>query len=259
LIYHLGQYVPGRTFLHRMDPRLKLAALVALSLCILRTDALAAAWITLGLLATAFASRVPPRRILEALLPILPFLGILFLLHLLFTEGAPVWRGLPVPSREGLEKGLIVSWRFLNLILAAALLTQTSSPSELAQGIEWLLSPLRILRVPYQDIGLMICLALRFVPTLLEEYERIKEAQVSRGLDLRTGSLGVRLRKLSGMIIPLGLSVFRRADELTAAIEGRGYAHGRRTYLRELRFSRVDGAALFVVALFVLGMEVIRS
>ena len=259
MIYHLGQYVPGRTFLHRMDPRFKLAALVALSLCILRTDELAAAWITLGLLATAFASRIPPRRILKALLPILPFLGLLFLLHLLFTEGTPVWRGLPVPSREGFEKGLIVSWRFLNLILAAALLTQTSSPSELAQGIEWLLSPLKILRIPSQDIGLMISLALRFVPTLLEEYERIKEAQISRGLDLRAGSLTVRLRKLSGMVIPLALSVFRRADELAAAIEGRGYAHGQRTYLRELRFSRVDGVALFLIALFVLGLEAIRS
>lgn len=241
-----------------MDPRVKLAILVALSLYILRTETLAAAWITLGLLATAFAARIPPRRILRALVPILPFLGLLFLLHLLFTEGTPVWRSLPAPTHEGFGKGLIVSWRFLNLILAAALLTQSSSPSELAQGIERLLSPLRILRIPSQDLGLMISLALRFVPTLLEEYEKIKEAQVSRGLDLRAGSLVVRLRKLSGMVIPLALSVFRRADELAAAIEGRGYVHGRRTYLRELRLSRVDGVALIFVALFILGLQGLR-
>lgn len=104
----------------------------------------------------------------------------------------------------------------------------------------------------------MISLALRFVPTLLEEYEKIKEAQVSRGLDLRAGSLVVRLRKLSGMVIPLALSVFRRADELAAAIEGRGYVHGRRTYLRELRLSRVDGVALIFVALFILGLQGLR-
>lgn len=250
--------MPGHSFLHRMDPRVKLATLVLLSLYILRTDAVAAAWITLGLLATAFASRVPPRHILKALLPILPFLALLFLLHLLFTEGTPVWRGLPVPSREGLQRGLIVGWRFLNLILAAALLTQTSSPSELAHGIEWLLSPLKILRIPSQDVGLMISLALRFVPTLLEEYDKIKEAQIARGLDLRAGSLTVRLRKLSGLVIPLALGVFRRADELAAAIEGRGYAHGHRTYLRELRFSRADGAAMFLIVLFVLGLEAMR-
>jgi energy-coupling factor transporter transmembrane protein EcfT len=163
-----------------------------------------------------------------------------------------------VPSQEGVEKGLIVSWRFFNLVLAAALLTQSSSPSELAQGIEWFLSPLRFLRIPSQDVGLMISLALRFVPTLLEEYERIREAQVSRGLDLRAGSLAVRIRKISGTVIPLALSVFRLADELAAAIEGRGYVHGRRTYLRDLRFTGVDRTALIVIALFTLGLQALR-
>jgi energy-coupling factor transporter transmembrane protein EcfT len=254
----LGQYVSGQSFLHRMDPRVKLVAVVALSLCILRTDTPGAVLSTLCLLAVALASRIAPRLILRALLPVVPFLVLLFLLHSLFTEGTSIVRDFPFPSREGLVTGLLVAWRFFNLILAAALLTLTTSPSELALGIERLLSPLHFLRIPSHHVGTMISLALRFVPSLLEEYERIKEAQTARGLNLRNGSPATRLRKLSGLVVPLALGIFRRADELVAAIEGRGYGQGRRTHLRELRFSRSDGAALCVIVLLILALGVLR-
>jgi energy-coupling factor transporter transmembrane protein EcfT len=134
----------------------------------------------------------------------------------------------------------------------------TTSSSDLVSGIERLLRPLRFLRIPSHDIAIMISVALRFVPTLLEEVERVKEAQVARGADFAYGGPVKRLRKMASLVIPLILCTFRRADELALAMEGRGYQRGPRTYLRELKLSRADYAALLVVSAFLVGVEALR-
>ena len=159
---------------------------------------------------------------------------------------------------EGLERGVLVTWQFIALVVSAAVLTMTTAPSELVGGFEKLLRPFNRLGVPSHDIAVMVSISLRFVPTLLEEVERMKEAQMARGADFASGGLVRRLKKMATLVIPLILCTFRRADELALAMEGRSYHRGPRTYLRELKFSRFDYAALLFIAAFLIGVEAIR-
>jgi energy-coupling factor transporter transmembrane protein EcfT len=159
---------------------------------------------------------------------------------------------------EGLGLGAAVTWQFVALVVSAAVLTMTTAPSELVGGFERLLRPFNRLGVPSHDIAIMVSVALRFVPTLLEEVERMKEAQAARGADFAGGGLIRRLRKMATLVIPLILCTFRRADELALAMEGRGYHRGPRTYLRELKFTRADYAALLAVTAFLAGVEALR-
>jgi energy-coupling factor transporter transmembrane protein EcfT len=144
---------------------------------------------------------------------------------------------------------LLISWQFLTLALSGAILTMTTSPSDLVCGLEHLLSPLRHIRIPVQDIAVMVSMALRFVPTLLEEYDRIKTAQMARGAEVETGRFDRKMKSLAALLMPLMVSAFRRADELAEAMEIRGYARGPRTTLHQLRFGREETVALIVLGL----------
>jgi energy-coupling factor transporter transmembrane protein EcfT len=180
---------------------------------------------------------------------------LIFLMHLFLTEGRPLLSLAPLPLRitqEGLVQGAYVTWQFACLVIVAAILTMTTLPSDLVGGIERLLRPLQRVGIPSQDIAVMISMALRFIPMLLEEYERLRMAQMARGADFTTGSLALRIRALVALTVPLLLSAFRRADELALAMEARGYQRGPRTTLRELKLTGVDYAAFAVMAVFVL-------
>jgi energy-coupling factor transporter transmembrane protein EcfT len=166
---------------------------------------------------------------------------------------------LPVRiTREGLLRGIYVTWQFAGLILAAAVLTRSTSPSELVGGIERLLRPLSRVGIPSQDLAVMIAMALRFMPMLLEEYDRLRMAQMARGADFTTGSLALRTRAVAALAVPLLLSAFRRADELAVAMEARGYRRGPRTTLRELVFSGHDLGAFAVIGILILATTVLR-
>lgn len=252
---HLGQYIPGRSILHRLDPRVKIVAVLLLSIMILNGSALTDGIISLFLIGLVSISRLTLPQVLRALRPVAFFFLLLFLLHLLFTEGTPIPPFPPwplTPTHEGLLGGIAVTVKFVLLVLSAALLTMTTSPTRLVNGMERLLRPLRVFGVPSHDIATMISIALRFVPTLLEEIDRTKEAQMARGADFKKGHLLKRVRSASSLLIPVLLNAMRRADELATAMEGRGYKGGTRTYMWDLRMSRGDYAAVGVVLVLTL-------
>jgi energy-coupling factor transporter transmembrane protein EcfT len=163
-------------------------------------------------------------------------------------------------TREGLVQGAYVTWQFAGLVIGAAILTMTTLPSDLVGGIERLLRPLSRIGIPSQEIAVMVAMAFRFMPMLLEEYERLRMAQMARGADFATGGITDRIRAVALLAVPLMLSAFRRADELIMAMEARGYRRGPRTSLHELRMTGTDLAACAVMAGFVLlnvGLRVI--
>ncbi len=251
----LGQYLPGETIIHHLDPRVKILSVVALSILIFGATPAEILLISAFLIAVILAARMTPSQALGALRPVAVFMAMIFLVHLLFTDGRPLLSLAPLPVRitqEGLFRGIYVSWQFAGLVLAAAVLTLTTPPSDLVGGIERLFRPLSRVGVPSQDLAVMIAMALRFMPMLLEEYDRLRMAQMARGADFSTGSVVLRARAVAALAVPLLLSSFRRADELAVAMEARGYRRGPRTTLRELLFSGCDLGAFAVMVSFFL-------
>ena len=252
---NLGQYRPGDTVLHRLDPRVKICAVMALSLLIFAATPVGIALISLFLAVLIRTARLTLTQTAAALKPVAFFMAVIFLMHLFTTEGEPLFAFsfLPVTiTREGLARGAQVTWQFAGLVIGAAILTMTTLPSDLVGGIERLLRPLSRVGVPSQEIAVMIAMALRFMPMLLEEYDRLRMAQTARGADFSTGGVTDRMRAVALLAVPLLLSAFRRADELVTAMEARGYRRGPRTMLRELRMTGTDVAAFAVMAAFVL-------
>jgi energy-coupling factor transporter transmembrane protein EcfT len=251
----LGQYLPGDTVIHRLDPRVKILSVVALSILIFAATPAEILLISAFLIAVIRSTRMTPVQALGALRPVAVFMAMIFLVHLLFTEGPPILSLTPLSVRitqEGLVRGIYVTWQFAGFVLGAAVLTRSTPPSDLVAGIERLLRPLSRVGIPSQDLAVMIAMALRFMPMLLEEYDRIRMAQMARGADFTTGNLALRTRAVASLAVPLLLSAFRRADELAVAMEARGYRRGPRTTLRELALSRRDLEAFAVMAAFFL-------
>jgi energy-coupling factor transporter transmembrane protein EcfT len=249
----LGEYVPADTIIHRLDPRVKILSVVALSPVVFGAKGVQIALISAFLAAIIGTARMTPTEAFRALKPVAVFMAMIFLVHLLFTEGRPLLTLFPLPlriTREGLAQGLTVTWQFAVLVLSAAVLTRTTPPSGLVGGIERLLRPFRLIGIPSQDIAVMIAMGLRFMPMLLEEYDRLRMAQMARGADFSAGSLAQRKRAVAALAVPLLLSAFRRADEIVVAMEARGYRRGERTTLRELVFSGCDLAAFVSLAAF---------
>jgi len=243
-MYRMGYYIPGDTFLHRLDPRTKIWCAILLSLVILRGQTLASLVLpTLLSLTLVALSGIPPAKIAQSLKPIRPFVLIFFFVHLFFTPGSPfppfpIWR--IEATHEGLIKGLLVCWQFSLLVFNGTLLTMTTSPSEFMCAIERALRPLKIIRVSSHEVALMISIALRFVPTLLMEIDRMKQAQEARGACFRGGALRERLRAHISVLVPLTLKTLNRAEALITAMEARGYTREGRTYLTQLRLSALD-------------------
>lgn len=258
-VYKLGQYTPGGSCVHKMHPLSKIIVVIALSIIIFRAGAFVLAAVGGFLAAIMLLSRLTVKYVLKAIRPALPFFALLFLVHLFCTGGTPI---PPFPlwhvsiTYEGLRQGALLVWRFVLLVLSASLLTMVTSPSELIIGMERLLKPLRFLGISSSDLAVMLSLALRFMPALLEEIDRIREARLARGADFNKGSLLKRTKAITSLAIPLTLNTFRRAEELAAAMEARGYRRGPRTYLKELTMAPLDyiviGAAVIAgVASFI--------
>ncbi|HOF05531.1 MAG TPA: energy-coupling factor transporter transmembrane component T [Syntrophales bacterium] len=252
-----GLFLPPATApaspLRVVDPRVKILTVVVLSVLIIQAAAGDIIFISLFLGLLIRLSGASPREIGRALKPIAVFTALLFLLHLFFTPGRALFfiPGLKVSiSREGLTEGALVAWRFGALVTAGALLTITTPPSELVAALEKLLRPLRALRIPVQDLAIMAAMALRFTPTFLEEYHRMKAARLARGGGLPGESLPRRLRTAMHLGAAIILSAFRRAEDLAAAMEARGYARGPRTSLREMKLRRGDYTAAAVMVSF---------
>lgn len=249
----VGQFYPGRSVLHGLDPRAKVVATAVFVLGLFLVDS-AAGFLVAGAatLVLVGASRVPARAFLGLMRPIAFIVGLTFVFQVLFLREGPVlveWGFLEV-HEDGLRLGLLLAARILILVTAAGLLTATTAPVALADGLEDLLSPLKRFRFPAHEVAMMMTIALRFIPTLGEEAEKISRAQAARGADFTSGGLLKRARALVPILVPLTVGAFRRADELAEAMESRGYRGGiGRVRYRELRFRARDAAALVLVAL----------
>ena len=257
----LGQYFPGNSPIHRLDPRTKLIFLIVYIVALF----VASNWVSYGLvmafLVTVIAiSKIPPKSILRGMKPLLLILVFTGILNLFFTAGETVlvsfW-GIVI-TLEGLVRAIFMVLRILMLITGTFLLTYTTSPIALTDGLEALLNPLKKLRLPVHELAMMMCIALRFIPTLIEETDKIMSAQKARGADFESGKLMQRVKALVPILVPLFISAFRRADELATAMECRCYQGGEgRTKMKLLRYKRVDFMAfltgiLLLAAVFTL-------
>jgi len=248
----IGQFLPGSSALHRLDPRVKLLltfAYIILLFCTSNFAGIAAA--VVFLLICYRISRLAPALILKSLKPIVPVVVFTALLNIFFVEGTEIFRLGPIaPTWEGLWTGLLMATRVIALIAGSSLLTYTTSPMALTDAIERLLMPLSKLRFPVHELAMMMTIALRFIPTLIEETDKIISAQKARGADMESGSLIHRAKALIPILIPLFISAFRRADELALAMECRCYRGGDgRTRLKTLTLGRVDALAVLAFAL----------
>jgi biotin transport system permease protein/energy-coupling factor transport system permease protein len=251
----IGRYIAGESFVHQMDPRVKIISIIVLSLVILSGELFILSALSALLFLTVLLSRLPMRGFYETLRPTAFFLLFLFLLHLFFTPGRPLpffplWK--VTVTHEGLWAGLQITWRFALLLMWAATLTMTTPPSEMIGGIERIFRPFRFLGVPSHDIALMVSMAVRFVPVLREQIDTAKTAQLARGADFATGSLRRRSRAVSRLMWPVIAGTIRRADHLATAIEARGYSGRPRTLMREMRLSNSDYTVMAVISGMVL-------
>lgn len=255
-MFNLGFYIPGESPVHRLDPRVKIISVIVLSIVIFQSGPLSVLPVSLVLGGLVFLAGIGPAQVLRSLRPVALFFLCIFLLHLFFTPGRPLFQmpGITI-SHEGLATGSLLTWKFVCLIVAAMVLTATTLPSELVSGIERLLRPLKFLGVNSHDAAMMISLALRFVPALIGEYERIRTAQAARGMDFGKGGLRGRIRGIANLALPLTVNSFLRAEEIAAAMESRGYARGHRTYLRELKLRTADYGAIVLVLAFSLCIQ----
>ncbi len=240
----IGRYVPGSSLLHKMDPRAKLS-LVFLFVCIVFIANNTVTYTILGaytLLLVAL-SRVQPRFLFNGLKPILFLIVFTFLLHIFFTkEGEILWDfGWLEIYEGGLRQGIYISLRFTFLILITTLLTLTTSPISLTDGLEQMLSPFKKVNLPVHELALMMSISLRFIPTLMDETGKIMKAQAARGVDFTTGPIKERIKSVVPLLVPLFVSSFKRAEELAIAMEARGYRGGEgRTKYRVLSWGIID-------------------
>ena len=255
----IGQYFPGDSFLHRMDARVKILLLLILLIEVfVFTSApvyLLMTGITFLLIMT---SKVPVRMVLRSLKPLWWIILFTFVLHLFSHPGREIYRIWQfVITQEGVEQGALISVRLMLLIILSTLLTFTTSPLKLTDALESLLSPFKRLGLPAHELAMMMTIALRFIPTLISETDKIMKAQQSRGADFVTGSIMSRLKNMVPILVPLFLSAFRRADDLALAMEARCYRWGEgRTRMKEMKLGRLDYVAIGVFAVLSVGLGV---
>jgi energy-coupling factor transport system permease protein len=250
----IGQYFPGDSIIHRLDPRFKIV--ITLLYIIMLFSGGNYICLTVGAVFTFGAillSRIPLKMFFKSVKPLVIFLVITAFLNLfLMTTGDVLWewKFLKITDK-GLETSIFMIVRIVLLVMGSSLLTYTTSPITLTDAIERLLSPLRKIKFPVHELAMMMSIALRFIPTLIEETDKIMSAQKARGAEIDTGSFTTRAKNLISILVPLFISAFRRADELATAMECRCYHGGEgRTRLRQLKSAPRDYIALAVTIIF---------
>jgi len=259
----LGQYFPGHSIIHRLDPRTKLILLVVYIVALF----MATGWVAYGMLFAALVwvikvSTIPVKSIVKGMKPLVMILIFTGILNLFFTQEGTllvdVWI-IRIYS-GGLSRAAMMVARILMLITCTFLLTYTTSPIALTDGLEALMNPLKKIGVPVHELSMMMCIALRFIPTLIEETDKIMCAQKARGADFENGSLMERAKALIPILVPLFISAFRRADELATAMECRCYQGGEgRTKMKLLRYHREDFVSFGIAAALVAAVVLLGS
>lgn len=257
----IGQYYPGNSVIHRLDPRTKIiCTLIFISAVFLAKTYIGYAIIAAFVAMVLAVAKLPLRLIFKSIKPLWIIILLTMLVHFFTGKGEPIWSWWILSiTQEGLNMGIMMSLRLVFLIMVSSLLTFTTSPIVLTDGIENLLRPFKKIGVPAHELAMMMTIALRFIPTLLEETDKIMKAQTSRGADFASGNLVKRAKNLVPLLIPLFISAFRRADDLATAMEARCYRGGEgRTRMHVLQFAGRDKVALAVVIGFVLLLAVFR-
>lgn len=259
----IGQYFPGKSPIHRMDSRVKIVLTLVFIVMLFVADSMWGLLVGIGFTAFTYAvSKIPAKMILKSLKPIVPIIIFTAILNLFFirTGNVLLHAGFVKITDNGVNTAVFMIVRIICLIVGTSLLTYTTSPIDLTDAIERLLSPLKKIKVPVHELAMMMTIALRFIPTLIEETDKIMSAQKARGADMETGSLIQRAKALIPVLIPLFVSSFRRAEELALAMECRCYHGGEgRTRMKQLKTSAVDYLALAVTAAFFAGVIVINK
>lgn len=249
----LGQFFPGNTIVHRLDPRTKILAVVLYVVALFNARGVVTyAAVAAVLMVCILASKVPFKSLTKGLKPLFILIAFTAIMNLFFTVGTPicdVWL-LRHITWEGIRAAVFMMLRIVMLIMGTFLLTYTTSPISLTDGLEVLLGFLKKIRVPVHELSMMMSIALRFIPTLIEETDKIMSAQKARGADFESGNIFRRAKALVPILVPLFISAFRRADELATAMECRCYHGGEgRTALHVLKYKTAD---LLVLAGFLL-------
>ncbi len=259
----LGQYFPGDSYIHRLDPRTKLLMVIVYIVALFNAEG----WLGYGLVACFLAlcirvSAIGLKAITRGLKPILIIMVFTGLLNLFYTPGTTVLVeifGFQL-TWEAVERSIFMVLRIMLLIMGTFLLTYTTSPIALTDGLERLLNPLKKIKFPVHELSMMMCIAMRFIPILMEETDKIMSAQKARGADFETGSLMERARALLPILVPLFISAFRRAEELGTAMECRCYQGGEgRTKMKQLHYTKLDFQAFGAGAVLVLGVLLLNQ
>lgn len=248
----IGQYFPGSSLIHKLDPRVKIVlTLIYIIMLFAASNPLG---LILGILVVWLlygVSRIPGVMILKSLKPVVPIIIFTGVLNMFFIDGDVLWQLWKLKiTTQGVMTAVVMSIRILCLIAGTSLLTYTTSPIALTDGIERLFAPLKRFKMPVHELAMMMTIALRFIPTLIEETDKIMSAQKARGANLDNGGLMQRAKALVPILIPLFVSAFRRADELALAMECRCYRGGEgRTRMKQLQLHRRDAVASAFMAL----------
>lgn len=243
-----GRFLPGDTYVHKMDPRAKLLFIFGFIVIVFLANNTITYSILVGMtLFVMLLSRIKPSFLINGLKPVVFLIIFTFLLHLFFTrEGDLLWEwGILKVYEGGLRQGIYISLRFAILVVMTSFLTLTTSPIAITDAIEILLNPLKKIKVPVHELALMMSISLRFIPTLMDETDKIMKAQMARGSDLSTGPIKDRIKAVVPLLVPLFVSAFKRAEDLATAMEVRGYKGGEgRTRYRQLAWHVRDTIAL---------------
>ena len=258
----IGQYFPGSSVIHRLDPRIKIVLTFVLIISLFTAGSMRGYGVcAFFVLAGLVLSRVPVKYVFKGLRPLLIILLLTIFVNMFMVAGEVIYSLGPLDiTREGLIQAVRMATRLVLLVMGASLLTLTTSPIALTDGIEKLLGPFRRVGVPAHELAMMMTIALRFIPTLLDETDKIMKAQMARGADFESGNLVNRAKNLVPLLVPLFISAFRRADELALAMESRCYRGGKgRTRLKVLHMAGRDYIALLLGAMTLLAAVASRG
>ncbi len=253
-----GQYIPGNTIVHRCDPRTKLLGTLAFMVLVLLIKSFTAYALTALFLALVFAAaRISPKYVLRSIRAVLFVIGVTFVINLFFYQGHDLlwsWKFLHI-YKDGIIFSTKMALRIIMLVIGASVVTYTTTSVNLTDGLESLMSPLKIVHFPAHEAAMMMSIALRFIPIFADETDRIMKAQTARGSDFDSKKLTQKVKSYIPVLIPLFISAWRRADELANAMNARCYRGGKgRTKFRVLRFGKDDLIALFVFLLYTAGV-----
>ncbi|MBU5591775.1 energy-coupling factor transporter transmembrane protein EcfT [Clostridium sp. MSJ-4] len=246
----IGQYVPGESFVHKLDPRTKIliSILFIIQLFLIKSFS-GYIFVLTFIVGTVCIAKLSPRYLYKGLKPVFVLIIITAALNLFMIDGNELlfqWKFIKI-YKEGLSTAAFMVLRLIFLILGTSLLTLTTSPIELTDGIERLLSPFRKIGLPAHELAMMMTIALRFIPTLMDETDKIMKAQMARGADFESGNIVQKAKSLIPLLVPLFISSFRRADELAMAMESRCYKGGEgRTRMKQLKMETIDFAAFLI-------------